>query len=100
MYVTLNVQQIERKNIVVIRVQRGISRSYYIVEKGLKPSSIYICQGNSLIPASKDCIRQMIKETNGDSFEKLRSLKREQEKIESLIFQSKEQRAEKKFKNT
>lgn len=77
MYVTLNVEQVENKNIVVIRVQRGVSRPYYIAEKGLKPSGVYIRQGNSSVPASEDYIRQMIKETDGDSFEKLRSLNQE-----------------------
>ncbi|WP_294065378.1 RNA-binding domain-containing protein [uncultured Fusobacterium sp.] len=74
MYVTLNVEQIENKNVIVIRVQRGASRPYYIAEKGLKPSGVYIRQGNSSVPASEEYIRQMIKETDGDSFEKLRSL--------------------------
>ena len=74
MYVTLNVKQIENKDIIVIRVQRGASRPYYIAEKGLKPSGVYIRQGNSSVPASEEYIRQMIKETDGDSFEKLRSL--------------------------
>lgn len=77
MYVTLNVELIEKKNIVVIRIQRGASRPYYIAEKGLKPSGVYIRQGNSSVPASEDYIRQMIKETDGDSFEKLRSLNQE-----------------------
>lgn len=77
MYVTLNVEQVENKNIVAIRVQRGVSRPYYIAEKGLKPSGVYIRQGNSSVPASEDYIRQMIKETDGDSFEKLRSLNQE-----------------------
>lgn len=74
MYVTLNIEDIENKKVVVIKVQRGASRPYYIGEKGLKPSGVYIRQGNSSIPASEECIRQMIKETDGDSFEKLRSL--------------------------
>lgn len=77
MYVKLNVEQIENKNIVAIRVQRGVSRPYYIAEKGLKPSGVYIRQENSSVPASEDCIRQMIKETDGDSFERLRSLNQE-----------------------
>ncbi len=29
MYITLDIEQIENKNVVVIKVQRGISRSYY-----------------------------------------------------------------------
>lgn len=34
MYVTLNVEQIKNKDILVIIVQRRASRSYYIAEKG------------------------------------------------------------------
>ena len=52
MYVILNVEQIENKDIIVIRVQRGASRPYYIAEKGLKPSGVYIRQGNSSVPTS------------------------------------------------
>lgn len=77
MYIMLNVEQIENKNIVVIKVQRGASRPYYIAEKGLKPSGVYIRQGNSSVPASEEYIRQMIKETDGDFFEELRSLNQE-----------------------
>ena len=74
MYVSLKVEKIENKNVVVIKVQRGASRPYYIAEKGLKSSGVYIRQGNSSVPSSEEYIRQMIKETDGDSFEKLRSL--------------------------
>ena len=57
MYVTLNIEDIEDKKVVVIKVQRGASRPYYIGEKGLKPSGVYIRQGNSSIPASEEYIR-------------------------------------------
>lgn len=77
MYVSLNIEEVENKKIVVVKVQRGASRPYYIAEKGLKPSGVYIRQGNSSVPASEDYIRQMIKETDGDSFERLRSLKQD-----------------------
>ena len=74
MYVNLSVEQIDKKNVVVIKVNRGASRPYYIYEKGLKPTGVYVRQGASSVPASEEHIRKMIKETDGDSFEKLRSL--------------------------
>jgi len=37
-------------------------------------SGVYVRQGSSSVPASEESIRQMIKETDGDSYEKLRSL--------------------------
>ena len=63
MYVTLNVEQIENKNVIVIRVQRVISRPFYIAEKGLKPSEGMLTR-NSSVPVSEEYIRQMIKETD------------------------------------
>ena len=50
-------------------MQRGALRPYYIAEKGLKPSGVYVRQGSSSVPASEENIRQMIKETDGDSYE-------------------------------
>lgn len=77
MFVTTDIELIKGKNVVVVRVQRGASRPYYIADKGLKPSGVYVRQGSSSVPASEEHIRQMIKETDGDSYEELRSLNQE-----------------------
>lgn len=74
MFTECTVIKIEEKNIVRILVQRGVDRPYYLSDKGLKPSGVYVRQGSASVPASDAAIRQMIKETDGDSYEKLRSL--------------------------
>lgn len=76
-YCNSKIEKIKNKNVIVIRVQRGTLRPYYIAEKGLKPSGVYVRQGSSSVPASEENIRQMIKETDGDSYEELRSLNQE-----------------------
>lgn len=73
-FIKIQNEEIKNKNIIKIEVQRGTSRPYYIAEKGLKPSGVYVRQGSSSVPASNEMIRQMIKETDGDSYEELRSL--------------------------
>lgn len=65
------------KNIIKITVSRGTNAPYYLQEKGLKPSGVFVRQGSSSAPASEAAIRKMIKETDGDSFEKERSLETE-----------------------
>lgn len=65
------------RDIVEVSVQRGTSRPYYLSAKGLKPSGVYVRQGNSSAPASDQAIRRMIKETDGDSYETVRSLNQE-----------------------
>jgi ATP-dependent DNA helicase RecG len=74
MVVKCDLEIMDGKTIVVVKVQRGSSRPYYIADKGLKPSGVYVRQGNTSVPASENFIREMIKETDGDSYEKLRSI--------------------------
>ncbi len=78
-YETLNV---EGKSIIAVDIQRGTERPYYIAKKGLRPEGVYVRQGYSSVPATDTAIRRMIKETDGDSFEEMRSLEQE------LIFEA------------
>lgn len=70
-YDTLN---IAGKRIVSVTVQSGSNRPYYLAAKGLRPEGVYVRQGTSSVPASDTAIRQMIKETDGDNYEDMRSL--------------------------
>lgn len=45
-----------------------------LAKHGLKPSGVYVRQGNESAQASEDAIRQMIKISDGDSFEVRRSI--------------------------
>jgi len=74
MFTDCTIEKNQDKNIIKIFVQRGVARPYYLSEKGLKPSGVYVRQGSASVPASDDAIRQMIKETDGDTYEKKRSL--------------------------
>ncbi len=65
------------KRIVAIQVQRGSQRPYYIASKGLRPEGVFVRQGYSSVPASETAIRSMIKETDGERFEEMRSLEQE-----------------------
>ena len=70
-YMTVDVQG---KKIVAIDIQQGTERPYYIAKKGLRPEGVYVRQGYSSVPATNTMIRRMIKETDGDHFEEMRSL--------------------------
>ncbi len=62
------------KQIVVIDIQQGTERPYYIAKKGLRPEGVYVRQEYSSVPATNTAIRCMIKETDGNHLEKMRSL--------------------------
>ena len=65
------------KKIVAVDIQRGTDRPYYIAKKGMRPEGVYARQGYLAVPATDAAIRQMIKETDGDRFEAMRSMNQE-----------------------
>ncbi len=82
MFTNIELVKREEKNIIKIAVHQGTKKPYYISDKGLKPSGVYVRSGTTSTPASEDAIRMMIKMTDGDSFENNRSL------IQELTFTS------------
>ena len=62
------------KNVVVVDIQRGTDRPYYLAKKGMRPEGVYVRHGYSSVPATDTAIRRMIKETDGDRFEAMRCL--------------------------
>ncbi len=62
------------KQVLLVEVQRGTARPYYIARKGMRPEGVYVRQGFSSVPATDAAIRSMIKETDGDLFEETRSV--------------------------
>lgn len=76
--VTMFVRYILQENQVIkIEVGEGSYKPYYLKSKGMKPSGVYVRQGTSSVQASSDQIRQMIKESDGDTYEDSRSLEQE-----------------------
>ena len=74
MFVHYDVRTLDGKQIVAVTVQKGTDRPYYLAAKGLKPSGVYVRNGTSTDPSTDTAIRRMIKETDGDRFEDMRSL--------------------------
>jgi ATP-dependent DNA helicase RecG len=74
MFVHYETIEVDGKKVVEVDVQRGTDRPYYIAKKGMRPEGVYVRQGYSSVPATDAAIRRMIKETDGDRFENMRSL--------------------------
>lgn len=77
MFIRYETLCIDGKNIIAATVQKGADRPYYLGSKGLKPNGVYVRNGTSSDPATDTAIRRMIKETDGDSFEAMRSLEQD-----------------------
>lgn len=65
------------KSVVVLTVQRGTARPYYLSGKGIRPEGVYVRQGPSSVPASEAAILNMIKDTSGDRYESARSIQQQ-----------------------
>lgn len=74
MFIHYETLKCDGKAVVAVNIQRGTNRPYYLAKKGLRPEGVYVRQGYSSVPATDTAIRQMIKETDGDSFENMRSI--------------------------
>jgi ATP-dependent DNA helicase RecG len=67
-------EKIKKASVIVITVQRGTACPYYLEGKGIRPEGVYVRQGASSVPASETAILNMIKETDGEKYENVRSL--------------------------
>lgn len=74
MFTECAVEEIEEQAVIVVTVQRGTARPYYLSSKGVRPEGVYVRQGTSSVPASETAILNMIKETSGDCYEDARSI--------------------------
>ena len=77
MFVSYHHDKIDDKNVIVIEVQRGTACPYYLENKGLRPSGVYVRQGASSVPATDSAIRKMILDTDGGRYELRRCLQQE-----------------------
>ena len=76
--VTVFVRYILQDNKVIrIEVGEGSYKPYYLKGKGLKPTGVYVRQGASSVQASPEQIRRMIKDSDGDVFEEMRTLRQD-----------------------
>ena len=76
--VTMFVRYVLQENSVIqIEVGEGSYKPYYLKSKGVKPSGVYVRQGASSVQASPEQIRKMIKDSDGDIFEEMRTVTQE-----------------------
>jgi ATP-dependent DNA helicase RecG len=74
LFVDCKTEKIGETIVITISVQRGTACPYYIAGKGIRPEGVYVRQGASSVPATETAILNMIKETDGEKYEEVRSL--------------------------
>ena len=76
--VTMFVRYVLQDNHVIrIEIGEGSYKPYYLKGKGIKPAGVYVRQGAASVQASPEQIRQMIKDSDGDVFEEMRTMQQD-----------------------
>jgi len=86
LFVDCKTEKKGKSTIIVITVQKGVTCPYYLAGKGIRPEGVYIRQGASSVPATETAILNMIKETDGEKYEEVRSLNQDLTFSESKKF--------------
>lgn len=74
LYTKIVMEKIDDKDIIAIKVMDAPNKPYYLAEKGLKSTGVYLRYGNTSIPASEENIKKMIFDTQNQSFENMISI--------------------------
>lgn len=65
------------KTVIRVNILRGTKRPYHLIDKGMKPSGVFIRHGVSSVPATEETIREMLRESDGVTFDRSRSVNQE-----------------------
>jgi len=84
LFIDYQQETVDGKILVKVVVQKGTSSPYYLTGKGIRPEGIFVRQGASTVPASETAILRMIKETDGEKYEDIRSLNQDLTFIETM----------------
>jgi len=77
LFARCRIEKMGGRDIIQIDIQSGTDRPYYLAGKGIRPEGVYVRHGAASVPATNTAIRKMIRETDGDSYEKLRSVEQD-----------------------
>ncbi len=69
LYTNIYIKTIDNKDIIIIEIKDASNKPYYLADKGLKPSGVFLRQGNTSIQASDEIIKKMLIESESNSFE-------------------------------
>ena len=68
-YTDIEIKEINKKEIIELHITSAPEKPYYLADKGLKSSGVYIRHGSSTIQATDEIIRKMLIESSKKNFE-------------------------------
>ena len=69
LYTKIYIERVEDKDIIIVKVSEAPNKPYYLSDKGLKSSGVYLRHGNVSVQANEEVIKKLLIESNSNSFE-------------------------------
>lgn len=73
LYTNIKQEKINNKDIIILEVLDAPNKPYYLADKGLKSSGVYLRSGNTSVPASDEVIKKLIIDSQNVPFEEMTS---------------------------
>lgn len=71
LYTKIKQKTINNKNIIVLEILDAPNKPYYLADKGLKSSGVYLRTGNTSVPANDEVIKKLIIDSQSVPFEEM-----------------------------
>lgn len=77
LHTKMYIQKIDEKDVIILNVEEGPNKPYYLAEKGIKTNGVYVRHGISSTPLNEEGIKLLLKKNSNSDFE--RSISNNQE---------------------
>ena len=68
LYTSINLINISDKDVIEINIMEAPNKPYYLADKGIKTSGVYLRYGNTSAPASEEVIKKMLIENQEEKY--------------------------------
>lgn len=73
LYTNIKQEKINNEDIIILEILDAPNKPYYLADKGLKSSGVYLRSGNTSVPANDEVIKKLIIDSQNIPFEEMSS---------------------------
>ena len=70
LHTKMYIQKIEGKDVIILNIEEGPNKPYYLAEKGIKTNGVFVRHGISSTPLNEEGIKLLLKQNSDSEFEK------------------------------
>ena len=70
LHTKIYIQKIDAKDVIILNIEEGPNKPYYLAEKGIKTNGVFVRHGVSSTPLNEEGIKLLLKQNSNSDFEK------------------------------